>query len=548
MGLIEEGSISGVLAGSINGVFAVNYPGYPSSVERAIETLGGSHGILKVHADKSKKLELRFRPEDPYSHPAFGERQSCNNFLLKISKKKAKDVHNETSGSSQAESLHVRESSGKGTAAGNESESIPASSVDEARKKDGGIQDQLSACIVSRISEAYHFNGMADYQHVLPLHADSSGRKKRTWAEVEKSVGKDDLLDVDLEDIMILVPPLFSLKDQPEKILLKPCVESNVKKKPEENAEPPAEESSSVTKQMEIEPCLAIDFNVKDILNFHLFVPKAVNWEELIPRNSKRWLLQRAVCDLFDEHPIWPKSSLAERLINRGMDVANNVLRRLLFIAAYYFSNGPFLRFWIRKGYDPRKDPGSRVYQRTDFRVPPSLRSYCFSDAVSGLNDKWEDICAFRVFPRKCQISLQLFELKDDYIQEEIVKPIHQESRCSLQTGWFSNQSIESFRLRVAQRFLSIYPEAGSETLLKHVSFRFERTKRAHLIVKNPPKVGEKKDVAAEIEVPENENNDQVEEKEDEDDTIEDLVDDDLGEDPNEEDEELYPVISSAFP
>lgn len=34
---------------------------------------------------------------------------------------------------------------------------------------------------------------------------------------------------------------------------------------------------------------------------------------------------------------------------------------RLLFRAAYYFSNGPFLRFWIRKGYDPRKDPESRM-------------------------------------------------------------------------------------------------------------------------------------------------------------------------------------------
>lgn len=40
---------------------------------------------------KNYKLELHFRPEDPYSHPAFGALRPCNNFLLKISKKKSCD-------------------------------------------------------------------------------------------------------------------------------------------------------------------------------------------------------------------------------------------------------------------------------------------------------------------------------------------------------------------------------------------------------------------------------------------------------------------------
>lgn len=47
MGIIEEGSISGVLPSSSE-AFAVRYPGYPSSIGRAIETLGGNEGIVKV--------------------------------------------------------------------------------------------------------------------------------------------------------------------------------------------------------------------------------------------------------------------------------------------------------------------------------------------------------------------------------------------------------------------------------------------------------------------------------------------------------------------
>ncbi|KAG8367641.1 hypothetical protein BUALT_Bualt16G0094100 [Buddleja alternifolia] len=511
MGIIDEGSISGVLPSSSD-AFAVNYPAYSSSIERAIETLGGNDGILKVRTEKANKLELHFRPEDPFSHPAFGELRPCNNFLLKISKKKVKNVN-------KVSEIHVEQSSSvpeptnaTETIIQPECESISASSEVEIKN---GFQEQLSADIVARVSEAYHFNGMADYQHVLAVHADVTRRKKRNWAEVEPQFEKGGLIDIDQDDLMILVPPLFSIKDLPEKVILKPSVDLSLKKKQE-----------GVVQQrsgMEIEQCLAIDFNIKDILivsNLRDYVflgdaqlsqpsflrsvlcvffcldltfiqiPKKVNWEKSIPSNSDLWQWQKAVCELFEQRPIWVKSSIAEHLLAQGLNIGDYMLRRLLFIAAYYFSNGPYRRFYIRKGYDPRKDPESRIYQTIDFRVPPSIRRYC--DTASGLTHRWEDICAFRVFPFKFQIALQLFELKDDYIQEEIKKPASQ-GNCSLQAGWFSPHIIDSFRLRVCQRFLSVYPEAGAESLLKSVCSRFEKSKRPRLDVKDLKVDGEGK-------------------------------------------------------
>lgn len=44
---------------------------------------------------------------------------------------------------------------------------------------------------------------------------------------------------------------------------------------------------------------------------------------------------------------------------------------------------------------------------------------------------RWKDICSFQVFPAKCQTSLQLYELVDDYIQEEIRKP-PKKTKCSV--------------------------------------------------------------------------------------------------------------------
>ncbi|KAM4113559.1 hypothetical protein ACJW30_04G004500 [Castanea mollissima] len=140
--------------------------------------------------------------------------------------------------------------------------------------------------------------------------------------------------------------------------------------------------------------------------------------------------------NLFDERPIWPKESLNERLLDKGLSFTIEMFRRI----AYYFSSGPFLRFWIRKGYNPRKDPGSCLYQRIDFRVPQPLRSYCDAITDKGLKHRWEDVCAFRVFPYKLHTSLQFFELADDYIQQEIRKPSTQ-TTCT--DSWFETEDGE---------------------------------------------------------------------------------------------------------
>lgn len=53
-----------------------------------------------------------------------------------------------------------------------------------------------------------------------------------------------------------------------------------------------------------------------------------------------------------------------------------------------------------------------------------------------------------------------------------------------LQTGWFSSQVLDILRLRVAQRFLSIYPDGGAQSLLKSVTNRFEKLKILQITMK----------------------------------------------------------------
>lgn len=464
MGVIKDGKVSGNLPS--NEVFAVHYPGYPSSTSRAIQTLGGSEAILKARSSKSNKLELRFRPEDPYSHPAFGEVRPCNNLLLKISKKKTSQPCDgqspKLSNQTFKHPLHDAADVGNVPEIHQlESDSVVARK--EAEKQKSEDQVNLFADIVARVSEAYHFDGMADYQHVVAVHADVARRKKRNWTEVEEpQFEKGGLIDLDEDDVMMILPPLFAPKDVPENLVLRPSVIPSSLKK-----EARVEQNIS---EKDIESGLAIDFNIKEI-------PEKVQWEEFISRDSEQWKWQMAVSKLFDERPIWPKSSINDRLLDEGLKFNSIMLKRLLLGIAYYFSSGPFLRFWIRKGYDPRKDPESCIYQRTDFRVKPPLRSYCDSNADTELKHRWKDLCAFQVFPTKCSTSLQLFELVDDYIQQEIRKPVKR-TTCSLQTGWFSSHVLAAIRRRVEMRFLLVFPGTGAQKLLKNASESFEKLKR----------------------------------------------------------------------
>ncbi|KAK3142871.1 hypothetical protein QOZ80_4BG0352970 [Eleusine coracana subsp. coracana] len=213
-----------------------------------------------------------------------------------------------------------------------------------------------------------------------------------------------------------------------------------------------------------------------------------------------------AVCKLFDERPVWPKQSLYERLHDDGMHVSQNQFRRLLFRAGYYFSTGPFGKFWVRRGYDPRRDSESQIFQRIDFRMPLELRNRQMKK--DSRSQKWSDMCKLEAMPSKNFVFLQLFELKDDFIQAEIRKPSYQ-SVCSHSTGWFSKNMIKTLRFQVAIRFFSLCPNENAKTLLRNAHELIERSKKQEALCRSEQS-NEDKDVDEEAPARQTENEDEV--------------------------------------
>lgn len=107
------------------------------------------HFFSQARSSQLNKLELHFRSEDPYSHPAFGELRLCNNLLLKISKKKC------SNGLTAKASGELQECSTSGATDSENPKQPPEVEVQRPEEE----QANLCADIVSRVSEAYHFDG-----------------------------------------------------------------------------------------------------------------------------------------------------------------------------------------------------------------------------------------------------------------------------------------------------------------------------------------------------------------------------------------------------
>ena len=94
----SESSANGDLSSSNNGQITVNqvkfvgieYPGYIKDENHMLETLGGEEALSRTYSIPTRRLEMSFRPEDPYAHSLCGDRYPTANLLLKVKRRKKK--------------------------------------------------------------------------------------------------------------------------------------------------------------------------------------------------------------------------------------------------------------------------------------------------------------------------------------------------------------------------------------------------------------------------------------------------------------------------
>ncbi|CDS36019.1 locus tagral transcription factor 3C polypeptide 5 [Echinococcus multilocularis] len=325
--------------------FVVQYPGIVKNDERAIETLGGLQSLNKSFNSLTRRLRLSFRPEMLFSKPVYGDPHSKTALIIC-----AKQLKNRRTG----EVKFVSE-------------------------------------VVGVASRVYTFNAMFDFQYgpfeKIPANSnkvvsDCAPPSHCFRVFYDRLLVKEPtrVLDSHLRapDIPLFLPPLlFTRLDQPTMYCFSSRFRMNEYVELENNSQ-------------------QHPYHRKERKSYAMFV----NFGDPIPSVAHPGALQAItslgphtrklahdVEKLFRRRPIWGKASLVHSL--NWKRVRECAIKTILPAYAYYMPNGPWGRVWVRFGYDPCKDPSSRMYQTVDYRVrSPRLQAKL---CISGRRPRADD-------------------------------------------------------------------------------------------------------------------------------------------------------------
>ncbi|XP_053552213.1 general transcription factor 3C polypeptide 5 isoform X2 [Bombina bombina] len=297
----------------------VEYPGLVQDVSSMLRTLGGEAAVSRVYADPTKRLELYFRPKDPYCHPLCANRFPTTTMLLRVKKKTRRRRTEDDSGSAQ----------------------------------EGKIEME----IIGVVGTVYKFQGMSDFQY-LAFHCDADGSRTSLYDKV--LLKKPETQDFFHQEIPLYIPPpIFSRLDTSGDYYYRPNVSHR------EGYHPPQFSSENLIGMSRARrPNNAIFINFEDgEVPTEPNPAAATNWKKQCT-NPTDMQAEHEMKRLFEIRPIWSKNA-----IKANISVHPDKLKQLLPYVAYYMLTGPWRSLWVRFGYDPRKNPESKIYQVLDFRI-----------------------------------------------------------------------------------------------------------------------------------------------------------------------------------
>nr|XP_012313334.1 general transcription factor 3C polypeptide 5 [Aotus nancymaae] len=309
----------------------VEYPGVVRDVAKMLPTLGGEEGVSRIYADPTKRLELYFRPKDPYCHPVCANRFSTSSLLLRIRKRTRRQ---------------------KGVLS---TEAHPEVTFDME--------------ILGIISTIYKFQGMSDFQY-LAVHTEAGGKHTSMYDKVLMlRPEKEAFFHQELP--LYIPPPIFSRLDAPVDYFYRPETQHR-----EGYNNPPISGENLIGLSRARRPHNAIFVNFEDEE-----VPKqpleaaAQTWRRVCTNPVDRKAeeeLRKASPTL---RPAWWPQPLCGPLVDPDLHLASHSHLFCLQIT------GPWRSLWIRFGYDPRKNPDAKIYQVLDFRIRCGMKhGYAPSD------------------------------------------------------------------------------------------------------------------------------------------------------------------------
>ncbi|KAK7061544.1 RNA polymerase III transcription factor IIIC subunit-domain-containing protein [Favolaschia claudopus] len=460
--------------------YSIEYPGFVrnTSVPIAVQNLGGQTALATAFKRSAAKteapLELKLRPGNPFAHPVPGDVVSTNNLVLKVVKRKRKN-----------------------------------------RMDDGSaLQGEYTAEIVGSTSKTVRFRSMADYQYQpdmndpvtkLRLAMDNMDveairtyvippEKADYMVPVAPSSSQDIDMNLDPEltgiplpepstepemrsNLRLFPPPLFSRQAIPQLYNFKANPASIVSTTINEET---GEERKRLINKMRWKGYgpISVTFTDRQIPD-----KPAQNIQDV--RNQVSDVLYNKLIETFAERPVWTRGALFNQFTAvESRDILNS--KPLLPSVCYVFHDGPWRDTLVRFGYDPRKEPSGRFYQRLYFRnanhpiLKPSVMSRRQERTAANM-ENWaaaiEDGSERDVERRKTHLfdgktltketaSFQLCDLIDPMLKEMIEDDEELREECDERDGWYPHHALESIKTVLRHKFFTAldgYPATDEE-------------------------------------------------------------------------------------
>ncbi|VDC06134.1 unnamed protein product [Peniophora sp. CBMAI 1063] len=442
-------------------LYSIEYPGYvrPQSVPYALQTLGGQSSVntaFRAGASKQESLlELNLRPENPFSHPIPGDVVNTNNIVLKVVKRKRRRVN--------------------------------------AAGKEENIGEYTTEA-VGTVPKTVRFRSMVDFQY-QPDMSDPVSKLRVGMANLDVDAIRAYSIPPEQEDYIITesadamdidIDPAL-LGDQPP-----PKTKSNARLFP-----PPLFTRQGITQNYGFKanpmsvPTTVVDEETgeekKRLINkmrWKGYGPATVMYgdaevatkppahvEEVRGQHDQN-LLKRLE-ELFAQRPVWTRTALFNQFTAaEARDIHNSKV--LLPLSCYVFQDGPWRDTLLRFGYDPRKSPEARFYQRLYFRNlnHPIERASIVSrrqesrysvasqnrdaHALSTTNDERKSHLFDGVTVTSETAAFQLCDITDPMLKGMIEDESDLRDTCNERDGWYSTGNLERIKAVLRHKFFSL--------------------------------------------------------------------------------------------
>ncbi|XP_038046437.1 general transcription factor 3C polypeptide 5-like [Patiria miniata] len=343
----DENSSASVDAQKLPQLVCVEFPARVQNVDKMFKTLGGEEAVSKtLSANSAPKLQMKFRPDDPFCRPLYASQQPTTSILLRVKKRYKKAAPT-------AEMEVDSQDAGDGD-----------DEVIEAAQEEAEYKTEL----VGVIDSVYQFKGMCDYQY-LPLHRNKETGGMESLIEKIVPTKPEDGSYLQQDVPLFMLPPVFSRTDQPLAFHFQPDIVPSIESLSYKVANRTDKNIVGSGRARRPHNAYMVPFE-QDGVPTAPHPDAVLYFEKGKARDNSIEVLQDELMQVFARRPVWSRSALRQ-----NCTLTDRQLTVLLPSVSYYFCSGPWRCTWVRLGYDPRTAPDGLQYQPLDFRVRRFLYS-----------------------------------------------------------------------------------------------------------------------------------------------------------------------------